>query len=575
VISLIRRLTPLLEAVAVLLLARVPAARETVPVLGLFTGPLGLVLLGGALLLVVWPSLPRVPAPPPWLLFVLAAVVTATMALHYSRAVEPSGDEIDYLLMAQSVWREGDLDLRDNFARRDYLEYLSGLAKMPGGVRDEHGRHHPTHSGGFAVLLAPAYALGGRSACVVLLALLAAALGLQVRDLALRATGDEAAALVAWAASVGPPVFFYTAFLYTEVVIALALALALRQILWARRPAGAVLGALALSALPWLHVRTTLVAVALGAVALFHLKGRLRWAFAGTSAVMALGFALYQQVTFGTLSPFARYGGQMPPAMANATPARTLVGLFVDGAYGLLPYAPVFLLAFAGILALVRRPPASTASPQTSAELASSVRWALVCAAVGVLLPVTGWRNWWGFSPPARFTIPLVPVLALALAARLAAHPGRGLARWRWPLVAIGLGLAVFLFAEPRLTLMVGGRDGTSRGFDALAGAVSLSRYLPFLSARTGSTAPPWDPPPSEARVAALWVAALLVLLLLDALAWTRDRVDRWFRSFALPLLLLLAISLAVDHWARPVPAAPAHGAPAAAGPPSEPPDER
>ena len=259
----------------------------------------------------------------------------------------PSGDEIDYLLMAQSVWREGDLDLRDNFARRDYLEYLGGLAKMPGGVRDEHGRYRPTHSGGYAVVLAPAYALGGRIGCIVLTALLTALLGLLVRDLALRATGDEPAALVAWAASVGPPVLYYNAFLYTEIAVALCIALALRQIL-ARRPASAVLGALALSALPWLHVRMALAAVALGSFALLYLRGRSRWAFALTGAAMAAVYALYQRWAFGTLSPFVRYGGPMPGPMTNATPARTLVGLFVDGAYGLLPYAPAFLLGLAG-----------------------------------------------------------------------------------------------------------------------------------------------------------------------------------------------------------------------------------
>jgi hypothetical protein len=570
--SFLPRVAPLLQAGAVLLLAHVPAAREAVPALGLFTGPLGLVLLAAALLLVLRRSLrrvPRVPTPPAWLLFTLAAVVIAAIAVRYTRAVEPSGDEIDYLLMAQSVGREGDLDLRDNFARGDHLEYLGGLAKMPGGVRDEHGRYRPTHSGGFAVVLAPAYAFGGRTGCVVLLALLAAGLGLLVRDVALRATGDDAAALVAWAASVGPPVFYYTAFLYTEVVVALCIALALRQILWARRPAGAALGALALSALPWLHVRMTLAAVALGSFALLRLRDRSRWAFALTGAAMAAVYALYQRTAFGTLSPLARYGGSVPPAMTNATPARTLVGLFVDGAYGLLPYAPVYLLALAGIAVLARRPPGPTprSDAPPSHAAAAGVRWALLCAAIGVLLPVLGWRNWWGFSPPARFTIPLVPVLGLALAARLAAYPGRGLARWRWALVAAGLGFAIFLFAEPRTMLMVSGRDGTSRGFDALAGTVSLSRYLPFLSSLAGSIAPPWQPPPSEARVAAVWVAALLMLLVLDALAWTRDRVDRWFAGLALPLVLLLAISSAVDLWARPRPAPAAREAAAADDP--------
>lgn len=99
---------------------------------------------------------------------------------------------------------------------------------------------------------------------------------------------------------------------------------------------------------------------------------------------------------------------------------------------------------------------------------------------------------------------------------------------------------------------MVNMRSGTARTFDSVAGTVSLSRYLPFLSARTGSTAPPWEPPATEAPVAGVWLAAIAVLLLLDGLAWTRERVDRCFRSLLLPLGLLLAVSLAVDHWARP-----------------------
>jgi hypothetical protein len=166
-------------------------------------------------------------------------------------------------------------------------------------------------------------------------------------------------------------------------------------------------------------------------------------------------------------------------------------------------------------------------------------------------LPVLAWRNWWGASPPARFTIPLVPVLGLLLAVRVAAHPDRGLARWRWPLVVSAFALVFFLFADPWQMLAVNGRDGTSHGYDALAGEVSFSRYLPFLSSRLGSTSPPWEPPAAEARVAGVWLAALVVLLLLDALAWSRDRVDRWFRGPALPLLLLLGVSLAVEHWAR------------------------
>jgi hypothetical protein len=511
-----------------------------VPALGIFTGPAGAILLLAALVVSLRRAVhrPLRVVPPSWTLFAVAAVLSSAVGLHYVRAAEPSGDEIDYLMMAQSVWREGDLDLRDNFARGDHLEYLGGYDRMPGGARRADGRSYPTHSAGLSVLLAPAYALGGRPACVVLLALVAAGLSLLVRDLARRGGADESSALLGWAAAVGPPVLYYTAFLYTEVPAAFAIAVALRLLLYSPGPWAAGGAALALSALPWLHVRMTLAAALLGALAVWRLRGRSRLAFLATAATMAAAYAGYQHSVFGTLSPLARYAGVMPPAMARATPLRTLAGLFVDGAYGLLPYAPVFLLALAGLPLVLGR--------------GRWDRWGLLAAGLGALLPVLGWRNWWGFSPPARFTVPLVPVLAVAVAARLAAAPGRGLARWRWGLVAVGLGLALLMFTEPRKMRMVNGRHGPPQVFDVLAGDVSLSRYLPYPSSRAGSTAPPWEPPPSEARVMAVWVVALAGLLLLDRLACSRDRVDRWFRGLALPLLLFFAVSVAVDLWARP-----------------------
>ena len=80
----------------------------------------------------------------------------------FATRLRATGDEPHYLLMAQSLWREGDLDLRDNFERRDYLEYTPGPVTTHYGTPRRDGRPFPAHSPGLPFALAPLYAIGGR-----------------------------------------------------------------------------------------------------------------------------------------------------------------------------------------------------------------------------------------------------------------------------------------------------------------------------------------------------------------------------------------------------------------------------
>jgi hypothetical protein len=161
-----------------------------------------------------------------------------------------------------------------------------------------------------------------------------------------------------------------------------------------------------------------------------------------------------------------------------------------------------------------------------------------------VLAPVLTWRMWWGGQcPPARFLVPLVPCLAVALAARLA-EDSRGLARWRWPLLGAGYALAFYMVAEPGRLLLLNRGSRPTRLWAALGGEGAIGRYLPGLTDVDGA----------EVRVAGIWVIALLVLFVLDGLAEDNDRMDRLFRGLGLPIVIWLAIGLAVDKWARPGP---------------------
>ena len=78
-------------------------------------------------------------------------------------------------------------------------------------------------------------------------------------------------------------------------------------------------------------------------------------------------------------------------------------------------------------------------------------------------------------------------------------------------------------------------------GFVALSGPVPLQRYLP--SVVSGGAA--------EHRVAALWIGAIALLLLLDVLAERGEASNRLFGGLGLPVCLLLLVGALVDGWAR------------------------
>jgi hypothetical protein len=520
-------LAPLAWAALVLGLSRVPAAAEIAPVLGVLRGSAGVLFLGLATLLAVAAALPapRRFAFPPRLLFGTAWAFLVVVGLSYTLRLRVSGDEPHYLLMAQSLWREHDLDLRDNHAREDWREYTPGPIVPHYAAPRADGRPYPAHSPGLPLLLAPLYALGGRPVCVLALTLAAAALSLEMWRSARRLTGDEEAALLAWALVLVPPVAFYAFEIYTEVPAALALAVSLRLLLTRPGAGAAAIAALLAGALPWLHLKMLPAAVALALVAAARLRGRARPVFFAVAVLMGLGFLAYYRAIFGVASPLAIYGGM--PRDANGSPLRAMVGLALDRSFGLLPYAPVFLVAAAGLGRLVRLR-----------------AWESLLVAAAVVAPVLPWRMWWGGQcPPARFLVPLVPVLALALAARVALSRS-GLARWRWPLAVLGLATTIGMTIRPGALLLLNRGDRPTRLWAALSGERPIATYLPSLVSAA----------PDEWRVATVWLAALAALLGLDVWARRDHRADRLFRGLGLPIVLMLGIGIAVDTWARRTP---------------------
>jgi hypothetical protein len=454
------------------LLALILAAAPLVP---LFTGR-GLALLafqGAALALVAAAALAvalaRQAAAAPerplrvhaGVLFTAALVFYAVLGTRVPGPAGPQGDEPHYLVMAQSLLSDGDLDLRDEFAGREYAGFFAGTLRPHTSPRSPAGRIYAVHTPGLAALLLPAYALGGYPAARLWMSALAALTAVLVHRLVRDASIHPAAAAAAWAVfAFTPPLAFYAVALYPEVPAALATAAFL---LLARRDPGwrgAILAGAIAAGLPWLHPRLLPLA-ALGLA--LTLARRCPWpARACAAAVFAGSVSLllfFFHSLYGRASIAAAYG---PGFSADVSPARLpwgAAGLVFDRQFGLLSVAPVFVLALAGGAALARWRPGD------------AMRAALLGGAT--ILAGASFSMWWGGAcPPARFVVPALPAIAVALAPALRARRDAGAALG-------GIGLAIVALAADAPRALHNRADGESALLRVLAPALDLDSWLP------------------------------------------------------------------------------------------------
>src|SRR5262249_23659007 len=146
---------------------------------------------------------------------------------------------------------------------------------------------------------------------------------------------------------------------------------------------------------------------------------------------------------------------------------RGLLGLLIDQKFGLLVYSPIYALAIAGYWLILRDARLSTPDHRLSTidSRLSPRLVALFSLATAVVFLVTSTRlymGWGGASAPARFLVPVVPLLAPAVAvavARLTSDLGRALVV---ATVVASLTIAIVAVAAPRETLLYSDPHGVA-----------------------------------------------------------------------------------------------------------------
>jgi hypothetical protein len=478
-----------------------------IPWLGV--GPPGTFIWSGPCILVVWAlaclgsfralaSSGTVPRVRGWNSTAAAIGALAALAmLVFAWGIRPlgsTGDEPHYLLISTSVLRDGDVDLANDYSEDRHLPFYPGPLTPRHVVLSASGHEYSFHGHGVALLTLPGLALGQVDA-VRLTFVVISALGLTALWAAARAASASACA-----SSVGvvallcaAPFMAQSSAIYPDgpgaAIVSLALLTTIRLERGMTTSATwlAATGA-ALALLPWLHLRFSLLAAAFGAAVLWLLpRARDRTSnaviFLAAPIVSATLWFASTWVMFGTFDPTAPFRQKASGSLA-AAPAG-LFGLLADHEYGLLPYAPAFVFAVGGVGALVRRVPVTATAGLLSVA--------------GTLVTGASFVWWGGTSSPARFVVPVLPVLALCLALWWTRANAWATTAAAGAIAVGGVVTAAMAVAE-RGRFVINVPDARHSIFEWANGIVDLPASLPSLFRPDTELA-------AEATIAGLWLA--------------------------------------------------------------------
>ncbi len=352
-----------------------------------------------------------------------AAIVTAifyVVIIAFMMRTPIDGDEPYYLLITESIVHDGDLDLSNQY--RDLAHSATGrtdLAPQLGDPIGPHGERYSRHEPFLSLLMVPGYLAGRLPGALATIALFGVLLARStVRLFEDEGIDDATTRALFPLIAFGPPIVFYAARIWPEVPAAFCFVEAVRGVrqrrAWRWIPA--------LLALVLLKLRFLLVAIVLLARALRNWRHALI-AIALLAIVLAVGSATTVH-TWRELIPGA------PAAML-----RGFFGLLLDGAAGILFQAPIYVF---GVLAAARW-----------RAMPGAFRVGMSSSVVYLIYLVPRWEWHGGWSPPLRYIVVFMPILALGIAAlwhRIAAAPIVLAIAWTIGVVVHGLAYPWRLF---------------------------------------------------------------------------------------------------------------------------------
>jgi hypothetical protein len=409
-----------------------------------------------------------------------------------------SGDEPNYLLSAHSLLRDGDINLANNYAQRDYFHFYSEKdnPRLRMGIYGRYGKKgkdeiYPINLPGISVLMLPFYWLSqffkGPLLTFILkgsLSLWAALLGVQLYLLIRDIWHRERLALGLWFLySFTTPVLFYAIHLYPEVPLTLFLIYIYRKVTSSQplSPFQYLLIGFLLSTFFWFGVKFNFIFWPLLLVSVYFL---LKYQKAGLKILLFLFFPLLSTALYyvfihslyGTFSPFSIYEGVMTEEKMQAFKEAVLglpltaridafLDYFLDQRDGLLLYAPFYFFSFIGLIEMFRR--------------AKRDFFLLLFISLPFILNYAFFSHRQGYSPQGRVLTPLTWIGVLAIGYFLVHNHNKFFSFFFCLSSLAGIVLAAILLFNPSFLYQPTTHDFTDRPGDLFVFLSSLHFFLP------------------------------------------------------------------------------------------------
>jgi len=339
-----------------------------------------------------------------------------------------TGDEPQYLLLTHSLVFDRDFNLYNNVENGNSLRYFDRIVNGFSGGLELFG-HHAKGRGstahkeywvnkryslfrlGLPMLLSPFYSLGVlwdnqvRLCIILFINILASFFIINIfllsRDIA---QNKFSSFLITLFVSLSMPIVFYSRQIYSDLPSALLLVYSFRKIY--EQDFNSILKifflSICISYMPWMHEKNILLVLFLVVYFICQFKkskydGKYLLVFSVPFLISLFLQMRYYFLLFGVPYPV-----NMHPGFFISNIFKGGLGLFLDEAHGLIPYAPLYAISIVGIVLFLKN--------------RKNTFWILMFP-VSFFLATACFKEWWGgFCPAGRYLLPVVPFLAVLAA---------------------------------------------------------------------------------------------------------------------------------------------------------------